>query len=70
MLLHDLGGFKGVIDRLGHVAGDQVLQQVAQRLNDCVRVADAVCGYGGNEFVLVLPEIEHDNTSGVVADKI
>ena len=63
MLLHDLGGFKGVIDRLGHVAGDQVLQQVAQRLNDCSR-------YGGDEFVLVLHEIEHDNTAGVVLDKI
>ncbi len=63
MLLLDLGGFKGVIDRLGHAVGDQVLQQVAKRLNDC-------CRYGGDEFVLVLHEIEHDNTAGVVADKI
>ena len=70
VLLLDLDGFKGVNDRLGHVAGDQVLQQVAKRLNDCVRVADTVCRYGGDEFVLVLPEIEHDNTAGVVADKI
>ena len=70
MLLLKLDGFKGVNDRLGHAAGDQVLQQVAKRLNDCVRVADTVCRYGGDEFVLVLPEIEHDNTAGVVADKI
>ena len=39
------------------------MQQVAKSLNDC-------CRYGGDEFVLVLPEIEHDNTAGVVADKI
>ena len=70
VLLLDLDGFKGVNDRLGHAAGDQLLQQVAKRLNDCVRVADTVCRYGGDEFVLVLPEIEHDNTAGVVADKI
>ena len=70
VLLLDLDGFKGVSDRLGHAAGHHVLQQVAKRLNDCVRVADTVCRYGGDEFVLVLPEIEHDNTAGVVADKI
>ena len=63
VLLLALEEFKGVNDRLGHAAGDQVLQQVAKRLNDC-------CRYGGDEFVLVLPEIEHDNTAGVVADKI
>ncbi len=70
VMLLDLDGFKSINDRLGHPVGDQLLQQVAKRLTACVRVADTVCRYGGDEFVVMLPEIEDGDTAPTVAEKI
>ncbi|MGE5271065.1 MAG: diguanylate cyclase domain-containing protein [Thiohalocapsa sp.] len=56
LLYFDLDGFKGVNDRLGHEAGDRVLQVIAERLRRIVRGADFVARLGGDEFVAVLPE--------------
>jgi diguanylate cyclase len=70
VLLLDLDGFKDVNDRLGHLAGDQLLQQVAKRLTDCVRVGDTVCRYGGDEFVIMLPDLDDDFAAWAVTDKI
>jgi diguanylate cyclase len=70
VMVLDLDGFKCVNDRLGHGAGDHLLQQVAKRLTDCVRVADTVCRYGGDEFVVMLPEFENGETGAIVAQKI
>jgi diguanylate cyclase (GGDEF)-like protein len=66
----DLDGFKDVNDRLGHATGDRVLQRVAERLLSCVRGGDTACRYGGDEFVLLLPEVESERRAIEVAAKI
>ena len=70
LLLLDLDRFKSVNDSLGHAAGDKVLQQVAERLSACTRSCDTVCRYGGDEFVIMLPEIDGWESADVVARKI
>lgn len=70
LLLLDLDGFKAVNDRLGHAAGDKVLQAVAERLVACIRTADTACRYGGDEFVVMLPEINGQEHCAHVERKI
>src|SRR5882672_620889 len=65
----DLDGFKAVNDRLGHAMGDSVLVAVADRLRASVRDADFVCRIGGDEFVILLPNIT-DNEAAAVARRI
>ena len=65
----DLDGFKGVNDRFGHAAGDAVLVAVADRLRTSVRDTDFVCRIGGDEFVILLPNIT-DGEAAAVARRI
>jgi diguanylate cyclase (GGDEF)-like protein len=70
LLFLDLDGFKAVNDRLGHAAGDKLLQRVAERLLSCIRGGDTACRYGGDEFVLLLPEVDDEKHAVAVAQKI
>ncbi len=70
VLLVDLDRFKAINDRDGHRVGDEVLRAVAARLRTCVREVDTVARHGGDEFVVLLPEMRQAQDARRVADKI
>ena len=65
----DLDRFKLVNDTLGHVKGDELLQQAATRLKSCLRKGDTLARQGGDEFTIVLPELRDRDDARMVADK-
>lgn len=70
VLFLDVDRFKHINDSLGHAIGDRLLQSVAQRLLACVRGSDTVSRQGGDEFVILLPEVAHARDACVSADRI
>lgn len=66
----DLDRFKPVNDRFGHTVGDLLLNEVARRLQDCVRKSDTVARLGGDEFVVLIPVVQDKHGDMVVAEKI
>lgn len=70
VLFIDLDGLKAINDEHGHVVGDQVIQQVAQRIKGSVRSIDIVSRFGGDEYVIVLPHIHTMPGAESVAAKI
>jgi diguanylate cyclase (GGDEF)-like protein len=56
LIVIDLDDFKGINDRIGHLSGDAVLAEAAERIRDVVRSADIACRVGGDEFAVILPE--------------
>jgi diguanylate cyclase (GGDEF)-like protein/PAS domain S-box-containing protein len=70
VLFVDLDHFKQVNDSAGHAIGDRVLQSTAGRLLACVRSSDTVSRYGGDEFVILLSEIDRSRSLIRVAKKI
>lgn len=70
LLMIDLDEFKLVNDKLGHANGDTLLQAVALRLASGIRGADTACRYGGDEFVIMLSEIDSPNIATTLAQEI
>lgn len=70
LLFMDLDGFKPVNDRYGHATGDAVLKAVAGRINSCVRQQDFAARIGGDEFVVVLQNIEQADAVTAMAQRI
>lgn len=68
-LLLDIDDFKKINDEFGHCAGDQVLQRLGQLFGKHLRSSDLKCRYGGEEFVIVLPEADLQ-VAGTVAEKM
>jgi diguanylate cyclase (GGDEF)-like protein len=70
LLFIDLNGFKSINDEHGHAAGDAILSSVAMRIAGRVRGGDIVCRFGGDEFVVVLPNVPDAAAVAQVADAI
>ena len=70
ILFLDLDGFKHINDSLGHPAGDRLLQSVSNRLLACVRTPDTVSRQGGDEFIVLLPDVVHEEDAALAAARI
>ncbi len=70
LLFLDLDRFKNVNDSLGHHIGDKLLQLVGERLKSCVRAGDTVSRQGGDEFVIMMPDIESAESAARAAEKL
>jgi diguanylate cyclase (GGDEF)-like protein/PAS domain S-box-containing protein len=70
VLFMDIDKFKQVNDNLGHVAGDELLQHVANRLQNCLRPSDTIARLGGDEFTVLIEDINRPDDAFVVLNKI
>lgn len=70
LMFLDIDHFKEINDTLGHAIGDQLLQSVAKRLEASVRNSDTVSRHGGDEFVILLPEVEDVQSAVHSAEKL
>jgi diguanylate cyclase (GGDEF)-like protein len=69
-MLFDLDRFKDVNDVMGHRVGDQLLKVVSERMEDLLRKSDTIARMGGDEFLLLLPEISQIEDAAKIARKI
>lgn len=70
VLFIDIDHFKYINDSLGHQVGDELLKVLSERLASVLRQGDTVARFGGDEFVIVLPEIEFDNDIKVISNNL
>jgi diguanylate cyclase (GGDEF)-like protein/PAS domain S-box-containing protein len=66
----DIDRFKAINDSLGHAVGDLLLKEISRRLVAQLRVGDTICRIGGDEFVIVLPEVKRSSDVAQVAQKV
>ena len=66
----DLDDFKTVNDSLGHAAGDQLLLEVAQRISATIRASDTAARFGGDEFAVLLEDVEDPQAAAETAERI
>ena len=65
LVLFDIDGFKKINDSLGHLAGDEILQEVARRASEQLRSADVLARYGGEEFIVLVPGCTAQDATGM-----
>jgi Amt family ammonium transporter len=70
ILFIDLDGFKAINDQYGHNAGDILLKEAANRIQTIIRKTDLAARFGGDEFVILLENIQNESFAAQVADKI
>jgi len=70
LIFIDLDGFKTINDSLGHSVGDTMLQSVTSRLKECIRECDTLSRHGGDEFLLILQDINDEGDIVAVTDKL
>ena len=70
LMFIDLDKFKSINDTHGHEAGDMVLQTVAKRIESCLRASDTAARVGGDEFLVLLPDLQGSDDAVAVAEKI
>ncbi|HEY4998055.1 MAG TPA: EAL domain-containing protein [Usitatibacter sp.] len=70
VLFIDLDNFKNINDTLGHDVGDELLRQVSRRLAECVRLEDTIARQGGDEFIVLLDNLDEGRNASLVAQKI
>lgn len=70
VLLIDLKGFKAINDEYSHDTGDQILAATAKRLSNTLRASDTIARFGGDEFTVILNDIEEESRALLVAEKV
>jgi len=70
VMMIDLDHFKRINDTLGHTVGDQLLREIATRLQECVRQCDTLSRLGGDEFAILLPDLDAGDEAARIAQRI